>query len=34
MKQFDVCDASGKVHVNIFTKFCSSGGDVDSLKRN
>lgn len=34
LKEFDVCDASGKVHVNIFTKFCSSGGDVDSVKRN
>ena len=34
VKQFDVCDASGKVHVNIFTKFCSSGSDVDSVKRN
>ena len=33
VKEFDVCDASGKVHVNIFTKFCSSGGDADSVKR-
>lgn len=24
VKDFDVCDASEKVHVNIFTKFCSS----------
>ena len=29
MKEFDVCDASGNVHVNIFTKFASSGGDAD-----
>ena len=33
VKEFDVCDASGKVHVNIFTKFCFSGGDADSVKR-
>ena len=33
VKEFDVCDASGKVHVHILTKFCSSGGDADSVKR-
>lgn len=33
MKEFDAFDTSGKVHVNIFTKFSSSGGDADSVKR-
>lgn len=32
VKEFDVCDASGKVHVNIFTKFSSTGGDAESVK--
>ena len=31
--EFDVCDASGKVHVNIFTKFSFAGGDAGSVKR-
>ena len=33
MKEFDFCDASDKVHVNIFTKLCLSGGKADSIKR-
>ena len=33
VKEFDVCDASGKVHVNTFTKFSSAGGDSESVKR-
>lgn len=32
VKEFDVCDASGKVHVNTFTKFSSAGGDYESVK--
>lgn len=33
VKEFDVCDASGQVHVNMFTKFSSTGGDAGSVKR-
>ena len=32
VKEFDVCDSSGTVHVNIFTKFASNGGDAESVK--
>lgn len=34
VKEFDVCDASGQVHVNMFTKFTSTGGDAGSVKRD
>ena len=34
VKEFDVCDASGQVHVNMFTKFTSAGGDAGSVKRD
>ena len=33
VKEFDVCDASGQVHVNMFTEFTSAGGDAGSVKR-
>ena len=33
VKEFDVCDASGQVHVNMFTKFTSAGGDAQSLEQ-
>lgn len=33
VKEFDAFDTSGKVHVNIFTKVSSSGGDADNVKR-
>lgn len=33
VKEFDVCDASGTVHVNIFTKFASTGGDAENVKQ-
>lgn len=32
VKEFDVCDASGQVHVNMFTKFTSAGGDAEVSK--
>ena len=32
VKEFDVCVASGTVHVNIFTKFASNGRDAESQR--
>ena len=33
VKEFDICDASGMIHLNVFTKFGSMGGDSTSVKR-
>ena len=33
VKEFDVCDASGQFHVNICTKFSSTGVNAESVKR-
>ena len=33
VKEFDLCDASGIIHLDVFTKFGSMGGDVTSVNR-
>ena len=30
--EFDMCDASGRVHVNVFTNFGTSAGDAEGVK--
>lgn len=32
VKEFDMCGASGRVHVNLFISFASSGGDSDIVR--
>ncbi len=34
VKEFDICDASGKVHLNVFTKFSQMGGEQKLSKRS
>ncbi|CAB4039901.1 Hypothetical predicted protein [Paramuricea clavata] len=33
VNECDICDASGKVHLNVFTRFGSMGGDAESVER-
>ena len=33
VKEFDICDASGMVHLNIYTKFSSPGGSGIDVKK-